>query len=84
MSANMEKTAAELFQELIDLSEERRQWFRHELRTAILNDRDHDEIDYCASRLTHWNNEVAKAKENLAQAGLTEQTLKSLKQERSA
>jgi len=80
----MEKTAAELFQELIDLSEERRQWFHHELRTAILNDRDHADIEFYASRLTHWNNEVAKAKANLAEAGLTEQTLKSLTTERSA
>jgi len=81
---NMEKTAAELFQELIDLSEERRQWFRHELRTAILNDCDDADVEYYASRLTHWNREVTKAKANLAEAGLTEQTLKSLKQERSA
>jgi len=80
----MEKTAAELFQELIDFSEERRQWFHHELRTAILNDRDHDDIEFYASRLTHWNNEVAKAKANLAEAGLTEKTLELLKKERSA
>jgi len=40
---------------------ERREWFHHELKTAVLNG-DEMEIEYNASRLTFWIEQAKQAR----------------------